>query len=399
MRKLVLVAFAIIVANSSSAIAAPKPIAIKEATVITADIQAEGIASSGTNLITFTSTTSATLDVTVVAKNLSGSDVWSKVIDSGQNEMATVITSDSSGNIWLAGSSSSIPAPETVTAQIGAINPDGVNIETLPKLRKDMDQISLWLLSPNGDLISTFSFPLKASALVTAIAVDSKGATIAGLRANGAFVLSVSQTGIFGKLVPIGTSKTSINAVTRNSDATVSAFGSSSETLGGKKLVGAIDGVLIKISKTATIASVVRSSAPKAKRSWNSSTPSSFLTGDVISPKGNEIAITKFTSQFAPTWTTRYSGSGKAIGMNLSGGNFAVAMAPSALPAGLSGSKLAKGQSLVVLFNGKGVITSGYTNPAMGAPIAATYSPDGGISVLAKGIGAQTISIFHLISR
>ena len=399
MRKFVLLVCAFSIATSNSAIAAPKSIAIKESAIFAADIQSDGIASSGTNVVTFTSTASATLDVTIVAKNSTGADIWSKIIDSGQNELATVISSDSAGNIWLAGSSSSAPIADTATPQSGALNPDGVSIEALSKLRKDMDQINIWQLSPDGNLANTFVFPLKEAALITAIAVDAKGVTVAGLRKNGAFVLSTSLAGSFGKVTSVGTSKTSINAVTRNSDGTVSAFGSSSETLGGKKLAGVVDGILVKISKSAVVTSVVRSSAPKAKRSWNSSTPSHFLTGEVVSSKGSEIAITKFTPQFAPTWTTRYSGSGRSIGINLPGNSYAVAFTPSALPSGVTGAKLAKGQSIILIFDSKGAVKSAYTNPAMGAPMSATYTEDGGISVLAQGVGAQSLSIFRLNSR
>ena len=399
MRKIVLLACAISIAAPNTAIAAPKSIAIKDSVILAADIQSDGITSSGVNVVTFTSTVSATLDITVVAKNSTGADVWSKVIDSGQNELATVISSDGAGNIWLAGSSALAPVADTATTQSGALNPDGVSIETISKLRKDMDQVSIWQLSSDGNLASTFTFPLKEASLITAISVDAKGITLAGLRKNGAFVLSTSLTGTFGKVTSVGTSRTSINTLTRNSDGTVSAFGSSSETLAGKKLVGVIDGILVKISKSAAISSVVRSSAPKAKRSWNSSTQSHLLTGEVVSPKGSEIAITKFTPQFAPTWTTRYSGGGKSIGINLPGNSYAVALMPTALPKGVSGAKLAKGQSIILIFDSKGVVKSAYTNPAMGAPIATTYSQDGGINVLAQGVGAQTLSIFRLNSR
>ena len=164
MRKFVVFACAISIATSNPAIAAPKSIAVKDAIALATNIQTDGLASSGENLIAFTSTSSATLDITVAAKNSTGADIWSKVIDSGQNELATVITGDSAGNIWLGGSSASVPVAATAATQSSAANPDGVSIETLSKLRKDMDQISIWQLSPNGDLMATFTFPLKEAA-------------------------------------------------------------------------------------------------------------------------------------------------------------------------------------------------------------------------------------------
>jgi hypothetical protein len=399
MRKFFLAALVISFLSPYSALAAPKPIAIKDATVIATDVQSDGLIASGGNLITFTSTTSTTLDITLAARSASGVAAWSKVIDSGQNEIAMVATSDNNGSIWLAGVSASSPQPDTSTPQVAGVNPDGVTLETLPKLRKEMDQITLWNLSPNGDLLATYLYPLKEASLITAIALDSKGISIAGARKSGAFVVSASLTGIFGKVTAIGSTKTSISAIARHADGSVSAFGSSSETLASKKLVGVVDGVLIKISKSGAITSVVRSTAPKARRNWSTATPSLFLTGEVSSSKGYEIAITKFTPQFAPTWTTRYLGSGKGVGINLPNNSFAVALTPSALPKGLSGQKFNQDQAVILIFDSKGVLTSAYTNGGMGAPAAITYSLDGGINVLAKGVSAESLSIFHLNSR
>jgi len=399
MRKLFPLAIALTLGFPLPASAAPKAISIKDVTVVATDIQSDGMTNSGANSVTFLSTATSTLDITLTARNTSGALVWSKVIDGGQNELAMVSTSDNVGNIWLAGVSNSIPLQDTSTPLGATINPDGVVIETLPKLRKDMDQVALWNLSSSGDLLATYLFPLKEASLITAISLDSKGISVAGARSSGAFVLSASLTGVFGKLTKIGTSKTSINAISRNSDGSVSAFGSSSETLGGKKLVGAIDGVLIKISKSAAVTSVVRSSAPKAKRNWSTATASHFLVGEVIAPKGNEIAITKFTPQFVPTWTTRFTLSGKGLGINLPRSSYAVAFIPTSLPKGLVGQKLAKGQGIILLFDSKGVITAAYTNAAMGAPLAASFTADGGINLLAKGVGAETLSIFHLNPR
>jgi hypothetical protein len=399
MRKLFLLVIAVALTLPLPASAAPKSISIKDVTVVATDIQSDGMTNSGANSVTFLSTVSSTLDITLTARNTSGALMWSKVIDGGQNELAMVSTSDNAGNIWLAGVSNSIPLQDTSTPLGAAINPDGVVIENLPKLREDMDQVTLWSLSATGDLLATYSFPLKESSLVTAISLDSKGISISGARSSGAFVLSASLTGVFRKLTKIGTSKTSISAITRNTDGSVSAFGSSSETLAGKKLVGVIDGVLIKISKSAVITSVVRSTAPKAKRNWSIATATNFLVGEVIAPKGNEIAITKFTPQFVPTWTTRFALSGKGLGVNLPKSSYAVAFIPSTLPKGLVGQKLAKGQGIILLFDTKGVITAAYTNAAMGAPLAASFSANGGINLLAKGVGTETLSIFHLNSR
>ena len=396
MRKLLPVAILACFSLSNTAIAAPKSVAIKEISLLTSGIQSDGVTNSAGNVITFTSTTSATLDVSISATNLAGANIWNKVIDSGQNELATAVAVDAKSNIWLAGTSASSLAEVPQAVQSNPANPDGVVVENLPPMRRDMDQISIWQLSPTGDLISTYSYPLKESALITAFAVDAKGATIAGARKSGAIVLSVNSAGVFGKLTSIGSTKTSINAVVRNADGSVSAFGSSAETLGGKKLAGAVDGILLKVSKSGVLTSVIRSSAPSAKRNWSSSTPSLLLTGSVITSKTSESAITKFTPAFAPTWTMRFASRGNSVAANGPSGRYFVALAPTSPISGLTSAKFLPGQGVVLGFDSKGTLVSGYTNVAMGEPLGIVYTSEGGVNVLTRDIAAQTLSIFHL---
>ena len=134
-------------------------------------------------------------------------------------------------------------------------------------------------------------------------------------------------------------------------------YGSSSESLGGKKLVGLRDGILAKVNKSGALTSVVRSSANRATRSWQSATATFFLVGDVKVGGKNESAFTKFNSSFAPTWTLRLPSQGAQLAATAaSGGHYALFNSTSAIP-GVSGWKPTAATPIVIRFDSKGAIT------------------------------------------
>ena len=167
----------------------------------------------------------------------------------------------------------------------------------------------------------------------------------------------------------------------RLGDGTVNLFGSSAESLQGKKLAGREDGVLIKVSKTGSISSVVRSSAPKALRSWTSATSTLFLTGSVKSGTTSESAITKFSSAFAPTWTTRIASTGVQQAANGPNKSFYVALEPTAAIKGITPTKLAKGQSVILQFDSKGLLIAAFTSPELSQVKSISYSQIGGLFI------------------
>jgi hypothetical protein len=69
----------------------------------------------------------------------------------------------------------------------------------------------------------------------------------------------------------------------------------------------------LRFLRHSKITSVVRSSAVKGKRIWNSATSTLLLGGEVVAGGKTETAITKFSSSFAPTWTYRFPSTGPAI--------------------------------------------------------------------------------------
>ena len=395
---LLIVALAVVPLNFSPiADAATKSVAIKKVDVLTTAPGAEGLLISGKTLITYVNTGGVNSNVVLTGLDPNGTQLWQKTIDSGADEIALAGAVDSSGNLWLAGASAQVVAAETTTVQLPPDNPDGVVAEPVTKLRSDMNLLTMWKLSPTGDLLATYSLTQPTPALISAISANASGVSLVGRSADKSFALSMTSTGAFGKLITIGTSKTQLNAVVRSADSTMSVFGSSSETLGGKKNSGIRDGILIKINKAGAVTSVVRSSAPKADRSWNYSDASLTLTGYVKTGKKIESAITKFTAAFAPTWTIRIPSSGASI--VATGGTLTyAALSSNSVVTGVSGWKPTTTQLLLLAFDSKGVIASAYGASELSNPLALAYSKEIGLYGLAEGTDGS-LSIFHIAAK
>jgi hypothetical protein len=164
--------------------------------------------------------------------------------------------------------------------------------------------------------------------------------------------------------------------------------------LGGKKLAAKQDGVLIKVSKSGSLTSVVRSSAIKAERSWLSADSNFLLSGYVKVGKKIESAITKFTPTFAPTWTLRVPSAGESLA--ITAGKTSIAAVNSNAPVtSLIGWKPTKPSLLLIAFDSKGLITAAKGSADLSAPLALTYSKELGVFGLAKASdGAITLFKF-----
>ena len=389
---------------ANPATAAPKTAAPKTSTTKSVTLKkldplvstplAEGVVASGKTLITYSNTGGTNSNILITGFDANGLQLWQRTIDSGADEIALAATVDSAGTLWLAGDSAPITPVETATVPLPADNPDGVVAEAPIKLRADMNLLTLWKISSAGELLATYSLAQAAPALINGISVNTSGISIIGQLEEKPFLISVSSTGTFGKVTTLGTSKTQLNAVVRNSDGTVNVFGTSSETLASKKNVGIRDGVLIKVSKVGTIMNVVRSSAPKADRAWLSADNTLALTGYVKTGKIIETAFTKFTTTFAPTWTLRIPSAGDSQVLTTGAITYG-ALSSNAEIKGVSGWRPTTPQLAVLGFNSKGVITSAYGFPALTTPMALTYSKDLGLYGLAKTADGS-ISLFKI---
>ena len=368
----------------ATAEAAPKTLKVQSIAKWSDAAGAELITATNKSVITVKNVASASADIEIQARDFSGTLQWSKTIDSGFDEVATKIATDSQGNIWLAGNSAVPPVPESSTSATGGLNPDGVIVEPAAALRPDMRLLTLWKLNSLGEVQDKFTVNQNEISLVDAVAVSATGVSILASRDSGHFVISANLKGLFGSEVKIGTNKTKLNALVRSPDGSINVFGSSAETLGGKKLVGREDGVLIKINKLGKVVSVVRSTSPKSYRTWNSATATLLLTGSVRTGALTESAITKFANNFTPTWTTRISSSGPALAANGPNKSGYVILEPTGTVKGVSNFQSAKGQNLITQFDGKGVLIGAFTSPELTQVKAAVYSLEGGLFLLTE---------------
>ena len=381
LKKVLLAVTALAVAFAPSAESQTKTVAVKQFVQIGKDTSAEGLVVTGKSIVSYSNISAASADIRIRAIDFTGAEIWTKTIDSGWDEVATAITVDAQGSIWLAGNSATANTSETYTATIGALNPDSITVESPANFRPDMKNISVWQVSAAGDLVSQVSTTLAQPALIDAISGNKSGVSILLSRESGQSFTS-AKLGIFGKEVKLGSTKSKFNALERNAEGSTSIFGSSGEALGGKKLVGKIDGILLKISNSGSIANVVRSSAPGAIRDWQSSTKTFFLSGVVKTGAKTETALTKFNSSFGPTWTTRFASTGASLAALGSNSSVFAIFEPTSSVKGVTGLKISKGQYVALQFDSKGAVIGAFTNSLLKAPKTFGYSADTGLIAL-----------------
>ena len=354
MKRFAAAVIAVLLVSSQPAGAAPKTIAASEITKVAAIAEHEGATISGQGITIFSNSEKKVL---VSSVDFTGAEKWKLVIEGSADQIAMAATSDKEGNTWLAGVISAVEVVESQSATSTPINVDGVVVELVPGLRSELNTVTLWKISATGSLVGSYSDSATSPLLITAISHSSSGISILGDRGAGTVLINSTLTGKFSTSKTIGSAKSVFTSIVRNSDGSAQIYGASSETLGGKKLVGARDGILAKVNKSGFLTSVVRSSASKATRSWQSGTSTYFLVGDVKVSGKNESAFTKFNSSFAPTWTLRLPSQGAqfaAVAAN--GTHYALFNSSSSIP-GVTGWKPSTPTPIVLRFDSKGVIT------------------------------------------
>ena len=367
--------------SSQPAGAAPKSIAATDITKVAPIAEHEGVAISNQGITIFSNSEKKVL---VTSLDFLGTEKWRLPIAGSTDQIAMAATSDKEGNIWLAGLTSAVNVYETQNVMSNPVNVDGVVVEQVPALRSELNCVTLWKISSAGALISTYSESSTSPLLITAISHSSSGISILGDRGAGTVLITSTLNGKFSTAKVIGTSKSSFTSILRNSDGSAQIYGASSETLGEKKLVGVRDGILAKVNKSGVITTVVRSSANRATRSWQSATSTFFLVGDVKMSGKNESAFTKFNSSFAPTWTLRLPSQGAqlaAVGAN--GGQYALFNSTSSIP-GVTGWKPSTATPIVIRFDSKGAITQALKSSQVKSATALAYIAGVGLIVISQ---------------
>lgn len=379
----------------SPAHSAPNKIAVKPLKLLTSISDGEGTAGflvAGTSIVLY-----GTLGDNSFARaiDVNGQTLWNIELDPNSPSIATSGVVDSEGNIWIAGATSlSRPTPAPLPSP--ALNPDSVT-SISEVFQPDLSAVALWKIPVGSTEPILFTSQQSSPVLIRAIAIDKNGISLVGIarapKGSAGFVTSVNLLGEYGVPVFIGKASTTLDSVVRNVDGSTTLTGASAETIGGKKPAGIIDGLIVKLSKTNTILTVIRSSASKAKRNWSSATPTFLLGGEVVTGKKIESAVTKFTKAYAPRWTYRFLSTGPVFTQGSTYALFASSGAISQL------NKWAPKipQPILLKFNFKGsIIGASYAPSDQSEIIAITNSKELGILCLMRN--AQTISVFTVIN-
>jgi hypothetical protein len=375
---------------------APKKISVKPMQLVTTvgtPDEVSGVVISGKSLIVYGSKASKAY---ARAVDTTGKELWNLSLDQSPASIATAAAVDSAGDIWIAGATPLALGLTPPSPAATPVNPD--NAAATPTTTVgNLQAVTIWKLTAAGVLASTNTLPTSSVVFPTAISVDRNGASIVGIigteKGSAGFFVNSDKAGVFGKLLQIGSVSTTTDAVVRHTDGSFTVAGSSSETLAGKKVAGVTDGVLIKISKSLKITSVIRSSAVKGKRIWNSATSTLLLGGEVVAGGKTETAITKFSSSFAPTWTYRFASTGPAVTV---GSTYAAFISTGATPQLNWNPKVAT--PLLLTFDAKGAITAADSGPVgQKEVLGAVLSKELGLLVVTSS--ADTVSIFTLIPR
>ena len=376
--------------------AAPKKISVKPMQLVTTigtPEEVSGVVASGKSLIVFGSKAAKAY---ARAIDVTGKELWNLVLDQSATSIATAAAVDSAGDIWIAGATPLALGLTPPSPAPTPVNPDNASVPPA-SLVGNLQAVTIWKVTAAGVLTSTNTLPTSSALFPTSISVDRNGSSIVGIigtqKGGAAFLVNTDKAGMFGKLLQIGSMSTTADAVVRHSDGSFTVAGSSSEVLTGKKVVGITDGVLIKVSKTLKITSVVRSSAVKGKRIWNSASTTLLLGGEVIAGGKTETAITKFSSSFVPTWTYRFPSTGPAVTL---GSTYALFVSTGATAQLNWNPKVAT--PLLLTFDTKGAVIAADSGPiGQKEVVGATLSKELGVLVVTSS--ADTVSIFTLIPR
>ncbi len=376
--------------------AAPKKISVKPMQLLTTigtPDEVSGAVVSGKSIIIFGTKSSKAY---ARAIDRTGKELWNLTLDQSAASVATSAAVDSAGDIWIAGATPLALGVNPPASTATPVNPDNAVIPPSVFIG-DLQAVSIWRVSAAGALLFTNTLPTSSVLFPTAITVDKNGASVVGIianeKGNAGFLANVDATGAFSKLLQIGAVSTTADAVARHGDGSFTVAGSSAETLGGKKVAGLTDGILVKVSKALKITSVVRSSVAKGKRIWNSASNSLLLAGEVVAGGKTESAITKFSLAYAPSWSYRFASTGPTLSASTTQAFFISTGAVAQL---IWNPKTPT--PLLLTFDSKGLITAADSGPigqkeVLGLLISKEFG------VLALTSSTESVSIFTLLPR
>ena len=350
----------------------------------------------------------------IQAMDSTGAVQWSVPLDNGSNEIATAAAFDSAGNLWVAGSAQTTnttfsPTPfDTATATplptpsptSTVLNPDGIAVDPLVPMRRDLSSLAIWKISPAGVLLARYATEIGSAFLVRGAIIVNNSVAVVGIIAtptgHAGFLIQADANGTFNKPILVGKSDTDLNALAKKSDGSLVLLGSSSETIAKQARKGIHDAIAVVISQAGKMTSVLRSYNTSSNRSWQSGTNSFFLGGDALTSSKQEAVVTKFGSTFAPTWTRHFASSGPALTVDGPTSRFLLFASTGALT-GIKGWKPSKAAALVLNLDSQGGLKGAYGAASIATPMAIGYSQ--GLGVVVLGRGPTGVSVFRTLPR
>ena len=299
----------------------------------------------------------------VTSYSTSGVQNWSVRLGSEGNEIATALTADQDGSIWVVGASNTYSSQATPVNPPNVLNPDNVPITPAPQTPTPINKIKIWQVSSNGVIINSFEYSTDAVVLPNKIFVANGNLVLFGniyeKSLTKGFYISLSKTGVFSEILKIGSKFTQINSAIINKDSSFTAVGSSSDKILKAKPIGKADAITLRISDLGLVQQVARATLKSTSRSWDSIDSGLFQGGRVSYSKRSEAAITKFSALRKPVWNVRYLSRSSAL--VAVGKNSWASFVSTGVIKGIPKWKPKVATPVVLEFGKKGEIISSYT--------------------------------------
>lgn len=299
----------------------------------------------------------------VTSYSTSGVQNWSLRLGSEGNEIATALTADQDGSIWVVGASNTYLSQVTPINPPNILNPDNVPITPAPQTPTPINKIRIWQISSAGVIINSFEYSTDAVVLPNNIFVSNDNLVVFGniyeKSLTKGFYISSSKTGVFSGIIKIGKKFTQINSAIINKDSSFTAVGSSSDKILKTKPISKADAITLRISDLGLVQQVARATLKSTSRSWDSIGSRLFQGGRVNYSNRSEAAITKFSALSKPVWNVRYLS--KSSTLVAAGKNSWASFVSTGAIKGIPKWKPKVATPVVLEFGKKGKIISSYT--------------------------------------
>ncbi len=148
----------------------------------------------------------------------SGSINWSMRLGGAGDDIATAVTTDLAGNIWVVGASN-IPAatPTPFPTPTNIFNPGHIAITPVSPPTSGLRRLMVWELSPSGAIKASYSSDFLNAIEPATITVTGKGALISGTANDPAgpnFQVTMSTIGKFSRAKFLTAPRVKASAIT-----------------------------------------------------------------------------------------------------------------------------------------------------------------------------------------